>query len=88
MICAECGANAQDDREYASCHDCGGALIPRLDDQESVVRNRLEVYRKQTEPLVEYYNARPTFCRINGAQFVDDVTADIVKAVTAARQVF
>ena len=86
MICSECGSNAQDDqRDYASCHDCGGPLVPRADDEEAVVRKRLEVYHRQTAPLVAYYEARPTFCRIDGAQMVDRVTDEIVRAVNAAR---
>jgi adenylate kinase len=86
MICSECGTNGQDDSDDARCHDCGGRLVPRADDREAVVRNRLEVYHRQTAPLVQYYQQRPTFCRINGAQMVDEVTADIVGAVTAASQ--
>jgi adenylate kinase len=87
MICSECGTNAQDDVEveFATCHDCGGALVPRADDAEQVVRNRLDVYRRQTRPLVEYYRERPTFCRVDGAQLVDDVTEAIVHAVGTAR---
>ncbi|MEQ1731929.1 MAG: adenylate kinase [Vicinamibacterales bacterium] len=85
MICSECGVNAQDDEEFATCHDCGGALVLRADDAEAVVRNRLEVYHRQTVPLVEYYGARPTFCRVDGAQLVDDVTEAILASVSAAR---
>jgi len=81
MVCAECGTNTQDTGEGTTCHDCGGPLVPRADDREQVVLNRLEVYRTQTEPLVKYYGERPAFCRINGAQLPDDVTADIVEAV-------
>jgi adenylate kinase len=81
LVCAECGANAQDTADSATCHDCGGPLVPRADDREQVVLNRLEVYRNQTAPLVKYYGERPTFCRIDGAQLPDDVTADIIKAV-------
>jgi len=81
MVCAECGTNAQDTGGSATCHDCGGRLVPRADDREQVVLNRLEVYRNQTAPLVKYYAERPTFCRIDGAQLPDDVTADIIKAV-------
>jgi adenylate kinase len=81
MVCAECGTNAEDAGEGATCHDCGGPLVPRADDREQVVLNRLEVYRSQTEPLVKYYGERPAFCRIDGAQLPDDVTADIIKAV-------
>ena len=64
-----------------ACHDCGGPLVPRADDREQVVINRLEVYRNQTEPLVKYYGERPTYCRIDGARLPDDVTADIIGSV-------
>ena len=79
MVCAECGANAVG--EGAACHDCGGPLVPRADDREQVVLNRLKVYRDQTEPLISYYGARLTYCRIDGARLPDDVTADIITAV-------
>jgi len=82
MVCAECGKNSQDDSKYAdTCYDCGGALVLRTDDAEDVVRKRLEVYHRQTAPLVEYYRERPTFCRVDGNQLVDDVTNAIVRAV-------
>jgi adenylate kinase len=79
MVCAECGANALG--EGTTCIDCGGPLVPRADDREQVVLNRLKVYREQTEPLVRYYGSRPTYCRIDGARLPDDVTADILAAV-------
>jgi adenylate kinase len=85
LVCGECGANAQDDRDYSTCHDCGGALIPRSDDAADVVHARLAVYREQTSPLVDYYRKRPTFVRVDGAQLVDDVTAAIVQGVKARR---
>lgn len=82
MVCAECGKNSQDDRkDVLTCHDCGGRLVPRTDDAEDVVRKRLEVYHRQTAPLIEYYGSRPTFCRVDGNQLVDDVTDAIVRAV-------
>jgi adenylate kinase len=79
MVCAECGANAIG--EGPVCHDCGGPLVPRADDREQVVLNRLTVYRDQTEPLIAYYGNRPTYCRIDGARLPDDVTDDIIQAV-------
>jgi adenylate kinase len=79
MVCAECGANAVG--EGPACHDCGGSLVPRADDREQVVLNRLKVYRDQTEPLIAYYRGRPTYCRIDGARLPDDVSADIITAV-------
>jgi len=82
MVCAECGTNATGEGEV--CHDCGGPLVPRADDREQVVLNRLKVYREQTEPLVRYYGERSTYCRIDGARLPDDVTADIIREVESA----
>ncbi len=58
--------------------------MPREDDREQVVRNRLEVYRTQTAPLIDYYQDRPTFCRVDGAQLFDNVREDMVRAVKTA----
>jgi adenylate kinase len=86
LVCAECGTNAQDTGEDARCVDCGGPLVPRADDREQVVLNRLKVYEEQTSPLVQYYRDRPTYCRINGARLPDDVTADIIAAIESVRE--
>lgn len=85
MICSECGINSQDDRDYANCVDCGGRLVPRADDAADVVRKRLEVYQRQTAPLVDFYGTRATYCRVDGAQLADSVTDAIVIAVDQAR---
>ena len=84
MVCYNCGTNRQDEGIYPTCHDCGGPLVPREDDQEQVVRNRLEVYRTQTAPLIDYYQDRRTFCRVDGAQLFDNVREDMVRAVETA----
>ena len=84
MVCSECGANAQDDRDFSSCSNCGGQVVPRVDDAEEVVLKRMNVYRRQTEPLVEYYGQRPTFRQVNGDQLADEVTAAIIAAVNDA----
>ena len=60
--------------------------MQRADDNEAVVLERLKVYHRQTEPLVEYYRVRPTFRSIDGAQPPDRVAADLAAAIEAARQ--
>jgi adenylate kinase len=50
------------------CVKCGGPLKQRSDDNEAVVLERLKVYRRDTQPLVDYYRSRPTFRAVNGAQ--------------------
>jgi adenylate kinase len=40
------------------CDDCGGRLVQRKDDNEKVIRERLDVYKNQTNPLLDYYNKK------------------------------
>jgi adenylate kinase len=61
-------------------------LVQRKDDVEDVVRERLTVYERQTRPLIEFYQARPTFRAVNGAQVPDLVTADLTAMVASARE--
>jgi adenylate kinase len=84
MIGEHCGANAPVGDGTATCVRCGGRLVQRTDDNEAVVRERLKVYHRQSEPLVEYYRVRPTFRSIDGAQPPDKVAADLVAAIEAA----
>jgi adenylate kinase len=53
----------------------------RADDDEAVVRHRLDVYRKQTAPLVDVYDARSLLVAIDALGEIDDVTARIVAAL-------
>jgi adenylate kinase len=86
LICENCGANAPvGGTEASSCTKCGGRLVQRADDDQAVVRERLKVYRRMSEPLVQYYKVRPTFRSINGAQPPDRVAADLAAAIDAAR---
>jgi adenylate kinase len=75
-ICSKCGENAGPD-DGDACRRCGGHLIQRADDSEAVVRERLKVYHRATEPLVDYYRGRPTFRIVNGAQSADVVARDL-----------
>ncbi|OFW39827.1 MAG: adenylate kinase [Acidobacteria bacterium RIFCSPLOWO2_12_FULL_67_14b] len=82
LICDDCGANgASGDTE---CGRCKGQLVQRADDNEGVVRERLKVYHRRSEPLVAYYRVRPTFRSINGAQPADRVFDDLAAVVDAA----
>jgi adenylate kinase len=88
MVCEDCGTNAEglDSAEIATarCARCGGRLKQRTDDDDAVVRERLKVYRRDTQPLVDYYQVRPTFRAVNGAQSPDRVAADLAEAVERA----
>jgi adenylate kinase len=85
LICENCGANAAlGATEAYSCVKCGGRLVQRADDDQAVVLERLKVYHRMSEPLVEYYKVRPTFRSIDGAQPPDRVAADLAAAIEAA----
>jgi len=66
------------------CDKCGGELYQRDDDTEATVRNRLEVYRNQTEPLIDYYDKVGVVARIDGAQEPEKTFADIKAALGPA----
>ncbi len=68
------------------CDRCGGELAQRPDDEPATVRNRLEVYRRQTEPLIRYYEASPTpVWYVTGDEGVEDVHQGVIAAVIAGR---
>lgn len=75
-ICSKCGENAGPD-DGEACRRCGGQLIQRADDSETVVRERLRVYHRTTEPLIDYYRGRSTFRIVNGAQMPDFVAREL-----------
>ena len=79
-ICGECGVNAMIEWTTA-CGSCGGPLVHRTDDETGVVRGRLGVYHRQTAPIVDFYDGRPTFRRIDGNQPPDVVTAAMDAAI-------
>jgi adenylate kinase len=84
-ICRLCGTGASVGSTVgAACAKCGGRLVQRTDDNQAVVLERLKVYHRQTEPLVEFYRVRPTFRSIDGAQAPDRVAADLAAAIAAA----
>jgi adenylate kinase len=82
LICGSCGLNAEGNGAVSgTCQRCGGELKQRVDDSEGVVLERLKVYHRNTEPLIEYYRARPTFRSIDGTQPPDRVAAALAAAV-------
>ena len=85
LICHDCGTNAPIAASAgAVCAKCGGRLVQRTDDNQSIVIERLKVYHRMSEPLVEYYRMRPTFRSVDGAQPPDRVAADLADAIKAA----
>ena len=84
-VCKSCGASYHivniPPKKEGVCDVCGGELIQRADDNAETVANRIEVYEAQTMPLVEYYEKAGNIAHIDGATGLDNVFADIVKAL-------
>lgn len=80
-ICGNCGWIAPP--AVAVCERCGGPLVQRRDDNVEVVRERLRVHARETEPVVEYYRVRPTFRVVDGDQTAESVGADLLAAVAS-----
>ena len=69
-VCRACGHSyhltSNPPKRAGVCDACGGELYQREDDGEATVRNRLEVYRRQTAPLLDYYRQRNLLATVSG----------------------
>jgi adenylate kinase len=63
------------------CDVTGEGLLQRKDDQEEIVRHRLNVYHEQTEPVEEYYAKHGNLLNINGIQKPKDVTKEMLASL-------
>ncbi|MDD5209537.1 MAG: nucleoside monophosphate kinase [Elusimicrobiales bacterium] len=65
------------------CDNCSGPILPRQDDSANVVKQRIMVYRDQTEPLISYYRSNTEFIEIKAAQPPQAITAQILARLKA-----
>jgi adenylate kinase len=74
-VCSSCGANfhtvTRPPIEAGKCDYCGSPLIQRDDDKPEAISRRLQVYRAQTQPLIDYYRERRLLRTVNGRQGVE-----------------
>ena len=61
------------------CQKCGSVLYQRDDDKEDTVKARLEVYEKQTAPLIDYYNSKGALRNVDGKKGMEEVFEDIAE---------
>jgi adenylate kinase len=83
-ICSSCGTNAGPSGTETSCQKCGGELVQRADDTQGVVLERLKVYQRSTQPVLEFYRHRPTFRVVNGAQAPAVVSRELDRVIAEA----
>jgi adenylate kinase len=67
--------------EIDECLKSGGELIQREDDNEETIRSRLDVYREQTEPVIDYYRERGKLRTIDADGTIEDIYARLKQAL-------
>jgi adenylate kinase len=67
--------------ELEACRKAGGELMQRADDNEATIRNRLQVYERQTAPLVDYYTKKGLLATVAATGDVDAVYARLKTAI-------
>jgi adenylate kinase len=76
-VCRNCGINYHKvfnpPKKADVCDSCGGEVYTRDDDREEAVQKRLEVYRDQTAPLIDYYRAKGLLSDVDARPAVDQV---------------
>jgi len=87
-VCRKCGHTyhlvSNPPKRPGVCDACGGELYQREDDSEATVRNRLDVYRRQTSPLLDYYRERHMLTTVSGEGPVATIRDAIRTAATGA----
>jgi adenylate kinase len=87
-VCTDCGANyslSSPPLINWTCDVCGGEVIQREDDTEEAIERRLQLYERQTAPLIEWYRDRNQLASVPGTGSPDAVTRRMVKVIEHRR---
>jgi len=88
-VCRTCGANYHVDKPQKvdwRCDKDGGEVVQREDDRPEAISRRLELYERETGPLIEYYDSLGVLLPIDGLGTPEEVFSRIVDAVEAKRR--
>lgn len=87
-VCIDCGANysvSLPPKMNWTCDVCGGEVIQREDDIEDAIGRRLDLYERQTAPLIDWYSKRGQLAKVNGIGSPDAVLRRVIRAVEERR---
>ena len=88
-VCSDCGANYSvvdnPPRVNEICDVCGGEVVQRDDDTEAAIRRRLELYERETAPLVHWYKSRGLLAVVDGSGSPDQVTGRVIDEIDRRR---
>lgn len=86
-VCSKCGASYHikfnPSKIEGKCDVCDGALIQRKDDTEATVKERLDVYDRQTQPLIQYYKDQNILSSVKGTEEITKVFDKICNVLGA-----
>jgi adenylate kinase len=88
-VCVDCGANYSVDsppRLNWTCDICGGEVVQREDDTEGAIRRRLDLYERETRPLVDWYSERDLLAEVTGVGDPDEISGSLVRVVDQRRE--
>jgi adenylate kinase len=84
-VCRKCGHNFHvifdNPKKEGICDYCGGEVYIRDDDKAEAIQKRLEVYRSQTAPLIEFYRDKGILLDVDARPMVDEVVENFKKAI-------
>ncbi len=88
-VCPSCGASYHvkfnPPTEDGKCDVCGSDVIQRKDDTVETVQERLDVYQRQTQPLIDFYEAKNKLSVVDGTKAINEVFEDICKILGSDR---
>ena len=80
-VCKSCGASFHvvniPPKQEGICDNCGAELVQRADDNEETASNRIEVYNRETKPLIDYYEKAGNIVNIDGGKAAEEAFAAI-----------
>lgn len=88
-VCENCGSSYhllyKQPKEEGKCDQCGGTLVQRKDDHPDTVKERLEVYHTQTEPLKEFYSRQGKLLVVHGQEAIEETSRLVEEALEGLR---
>ena len=87
-VCVDCATNYSVDappRYGWVCDNCGGEVVQRADDTPEAIQKRLDLYERETAPLIEWYQQRELLTEVDGLGPADEVTGRLISAIDARR---
>lgn len=88
-VCSDCGTNyssEQPPKYDATCDVCGGDVIHRDDDTEASINRRLDLYERETAPILGWFEQRELLLVVDGLGHPDAVTSRLVQAIDGWRE--